>query len=177
MPCTVSQAQLHKEELGKVKLSLKASKALETRNLTMKAIFRLYNQAFSWLEHLSIPALLIGRLYVAWVFFKSGLTKLNDWDSTLLLFEYEYAVPLLPFDVAAYLATFGELVLPVFLALGLFTRKMAIGLLIVNYVAVISLEDIPVAALYLHHIWGILLGMNIIWGSGKLGLDPFLKVK
>ncbi|GLR70965.1 DoxX family protein [Agaribacter marinus] len=143
----------------------------------MKKIISLYNQVFGWLIHLEHPALLIARLYVAWVFFKSGLTKINDWESTLLLFEYEYAVPVLNFELAAYLATFGELVLPVLLAIGLFTRKAAIGLFIVNYIAVISLEDIAPAALYLHYVWGIALLGNIIWGAGKLGIDQFAKIK
>ncbi len=143
----------------------------------MKAIVNLYNTLFGWLVYLQAPALLGARLYVAWVFFKSGLTKIRDWESTLLLFEYEYAVPLLNFEFAAYLATFGELVLPVLLALGLFTRKMAIGILIINYVAVISLEDMPTAALYLHHIWGLLLAASIIWGGGKLSGDALLKIK
>ncbi|WP_395344654.1 DoxX family protein [Ningiella sp. W23] len=143
----------------------------------MKKLIELYNRTFGLLNHLDIPALLAARLYVAWVFFKSGLTKLNDWESTLLLFEYEYAVPVLDHVSAAYLATAGELILPVLLALGLFTRKAAIGLFIVNYVAVISLEDIPAAALYLHYVWGLMLIANIIWGAGKLGADKFLKIK
>lgn len=143
----------------------------------MKAIVNMYNTLFGWLVHLQSPALLGARLYVAWVFFKSGLTKIRDWESTLLLFEYEYAVPVLNFEFAAYLATFGEIVLPIFLALGLFTRHMAIGVLIINYVAVASLEDMPAAALYLHHIWGLLLVANIIWGAGKLSGDTLIKAK
>ena len=57
-------------------------------------------------------ALLLGRLYVAWVFFKAGLTKIDDWGTTLFLFEEEYSVPLLSPEFAAFLATFGELVFP-----------------------------------------------------------------
>lgn len=143
----------------------------------MKKLIELYNSIFGLLQHLDIPALLVARLYVAWVFFKSGLTKLNDWETTLFLFEYEYAVPVLDHVSAAYLATAGELILPVLLALGLFTRKAAIGLFIVNYVAVISLEDIPVAALYLHYVWGLMLIANIIWGAGKLSADKLLNIK
>nr|WP_136251770.1 DoxX family protein [Ningiella ruwaisensis] len=143
----------------------------------MNTLIGTYNRIFGLLGHLDIPALLASRLYVAWVFFKSGLTKLNDWENTLLLFEYEYAVPLLDFQTAAYLATAGEIILPILLALGLFTRKAAIGLFIVNYVAVISLEDIPVAALYLHYIWGLMLMANIVWGAGKASSDYFLKIK
>ena len=120
-------------------------------------------------------ALLLARLYVAWVFFASGLTKLDDWESTLFLFEYEYQVPALNFVVAAYLATAGEIILPVLLALGMASRFSAIGLSIVNIVAVISLEEISAAALYGHVIWGILLLSVVLWGAGKIALDHFLK--
>ena len=143
----------------------------------MKKLIDLYNTVFGKANLLAMPALLGARLYVAWVFFKSGLTKLNDWESTLLLFEYEYAVPVLNFEVAAYLATAGELVFPVLLALGLFARKSAIALFIVNYVAVISLEDIPQAAYNLHVIWGLMLLAVVIWGAEKLSADHFLKIK
>ncbi|MGB3726106.1 MAG: DoxX family protein [Glaciecola sp.] len=143
----------------------------------MKKLIEIYNQVFGLADHMAVPALLGARLYVAWVFFKSGLTKLNDWESTLLLFEYEYAVPILDFTSAAYLATFGELVLPVLLALGLFSRKAAAGLFVVNYVAVISLEDIPQAAYNLHVIWGLMLLAVVIWGAEKLSLDTIFKIK
>jgi putative oxidoreductase len=143
----------------------------------MNKIIEIYNRVFTPADYLQPLALLGARLYVAWVFFKSGLTKLNDWESTLMLFEYEYAVPLLNFELAAYLATVGELVLPVLLALGLFGRKAAAGLFIVNYVAVISLEDMPMAAYNLHLIWAGLAALVVIWGSGKLSVDNFMKIK
>lgn len=143
----------------------------------MKKLINLYNTVFGPANYLAIPALLGARLYVAWVFFKSGLTKLNDWESTLLLFEYEYAVPVLDFTSAAYLATFGELVLPVMLALGLFARKAALGLFVVNYIAVISLEDMPAAAYNLHVIWGLMALAVVIWGAEKLSLDQVFKIK
>lgn len=143
----------------------------------MKMIIALYNAIFGKADYLATPALLGARLYVAWIFFKSGLTKLNDWEGTLELFEYEYAVPILDSVSAAYLATFGELVLPVLLAIGLFSRKAALGLFIVNYVAVISLEDIPAAAYNMHLVWGLLLLAVFIWGGGKLAADKIFKIK
>ena len=143
----------------------------------MKKIINLYNAIFGKAEYLAIPALLGARLYVAWVFFKSGLTKIKNWDSTLELFEYEYAVPVLDSVTAAYLATFGELVLPVLLVLGLFARKAAIGLFIVNYIAVLSLEDMPAAAYNLHVVWGLMLLAVVIWGAEKLSVDQLLKIK
>src|SRR5881628_931209 len=65
------------------------------------------------------------RLFVAAVFFQSGLTKIANWSSTLSLFENEYAVPLLPPQVAAFLGTGVELFFPVLLVLGLGTRFAA----------------------------------------------------
>ena len=57
---------------------------------------------YSKLDYLSPVSILALRLWVAWVFFKSGMLKFNSWDSTLYLFEYEYAVPLIPFELAAF---------------------------------------------------------------------------
>ena len=78
------------------------------------------------------------RLYVGRVFLLSGLSKLGDWDATLALFRDEYRVPLLPPAVAALAGTFGETVFPVFLVLGLGARFAALGLTVVNIVAVVS---------------------------------------
>ena len=59
------------------------------------------------------PALDLGiRLWVANVFWKSGLTKIQSWDTTLALFEHEYHVPLLSPQLAALLGTATELTFP-----------------------------------------------------------------
>ncbi|UGA36772.1 DoxX family membrane protein [Chromobacterium haemolyticum] len=76
--------------------------------------------------------LLLFRLWIANVFFKSGLTKIDDWDTTILLFTEEYHVPLLPPAVAAALAAAGELGLSALLALGLGGRFAAAGLFILR---------------------------------------------
>ncbi|HEY6135548.1 MAG TPA: DoxX family protein [Rubrivivax sp.] len=131
----------------------------------------LAQRAVRALETLQPLALLWARLYVAQVFFLSGLTKLRDWDTTLALFADEYKVPLLPTGLAAVMGTGGELVLPLLLALGLFGRFAALGLFVVNAVAVISLADIQPAALQQHQFWGSLLVGLILWGPGKWSLD------
>jgi len=120
-------------------------------------------------------ALLAARCYVAWAFFSSGLTKLRDWDSTLLLFEYEYQVPVLPFELAAYLGTAGEIILPILLIIGLASRFSALGLFVVNIVAVISLEDIAAVAYAEHVLWGVLLAFVVVFNGGKLALDNLIK--
>jgi putative oxidoreductase len=131
-------------------------------------------RVIGWLESLQPLALLAARLYVAQVFFAAGLTKLRDWDTTLALFENEYAVPLLSPDVAAVLGTGGELVLPVLLALGLAGRFAAAGLSVVNVVAVLSLAEIPAAALQQHQFWGCLLLGMLLWGAGRWSADGWL---
>ena len=144
---------------------------------TLGLFTRKYYQWSDALHHVSSLALLAARIYVAWVFFKSGLTKIQDWDTTLFLFEEEYSVPLLNFEFAAYLATAGELLLPILLVLGLAARFSAIGLTVVNIVAVISLEEIAPAALYLHYVWGLLLLQVVIWGAGSIAVDKWFSQK
>jgi putative oxidoreductase len=126
------------------------------------------------LDALQPAAALLARGYVAEAFFKSGLTKLRDWDITLALFQDEYQVPLLPPDVAAVMGTGGELVLPVLLLLGLGGRLGALGLSVVNVVAVVALAEIAPAALQQHITWGILLAGVAIFGNGRWALDAWL---
>lgn len=118
-------------------------------------------------------AQLAARWQVAQVFFLSGLTKIRDWDTTLALFRDEYHVPLLPPGLAALLGTGGELVLPVLLLLGLGGRLAALGLSVVNVMAVLSLPDMPEPALNLHLFWGSLLLGLLLWGPGRLSLDAW----
>jgi putative oxidoreductase len=115
--------------------------------------------------------LLAARFYVGWAFFSSGLTKLKDWDSTLFLFEEEYQVPLLPYEIAAYLGTAAEIILPLLLMVGLASRFSALGLFFVNVVAVISLEEIAPAAFAEHILWGVLLVQVVIFSGGRFALD------
>ena len=111
---------------------------------------------------------------MAQVFFLSGLTKLRDWSVTLALFQDEYQVPLLSPEVAALMGTCGELALPVLLVLGLGGRLAALGLSVVNVVAVASLADIAPAALQQHITWGVLLGALALYGSSTFTLDHWL---
>ncbi len=143
---------------------------------TLEAPIRTINDLLS---KLSSPLLLFFRCYVGWVFFSSGWWKLNNWEQNLAVFEYEYAVPLLNYEVAAYLATFGELVFPVFLVLGLGTRFAAIAISFVNVVAVISYYATLAkgAGLALHELYGSMLLVNVIFGGGLFSLDQWFKSK
>ena len=132
----------------------------------------LHQLLVSGLTHLQPLAALLARAYVAQVFFLSGLTKLRDWSVTLFLFREEYHVPLLPPELAAVMGTAGELVL--LLVLGLGGRFAALGLSVVNVVAVLSLAEIAPAALQQHITWGVLLATLALYGSGSWTLERWL---
>jgi putative oxidoreductase len=116
------------------------------------------------------------RLYVSWQFLKSGYIKFTTWDSTLYLFTNEYHTPWLTPHDAAVAGTFGELFFPTLLVLGFMSRLSAIGLFVVNAVAVISYAQVLLAegseaALGQHILWGTLLLFLIIYGPSKISLD------
>jgi putative oxidoreductase len=135
--------------------------------------------AASALSPLQSPFLLALRLYVAWQFLKSGWLKLQDWESTLFLFEEEYRVPLLSPAVAAVLGPAGELVFPTLLIAGLLTRYAALGVSFVNVMAVVAYAHVLLgdgfeAALGQHWLWGSMLATVLLFGGGRLSLDALL---
>ena len=134
------------------------------------------NSTLTWL---SWALLLYFRCHVAVVFFKSGWWKLTNWETNLTIFEYEYQVPLLNHELAAYLATFGELVFPVFLVLGLGTRYAAILVQFINVMAVVSYYSTlsKGAGLALHQLYGVMLLTSMVYGGGAISLDYWLKRK
>jgi putative oxidoreductase len=118
----------------------------------------------------SVVALLT-RLAVAGVFWRSGRTKVSGFsirEETFFLFREEYRVPLLPADLAAYLATTAEHVLPVLLVAGLASRLSALGLL--GMTSVIQLFVFPHA--WPEHIqWAAMLLLIVARGPGAFSLD------
>ena len=146
----------------------------------LSPVSRLNEFAGRILTALQAPALLAARLYVSWVFLKSGYLKFSSWESTLGLFRDEYQVPLLPPDVAAVAGTAGELFFPVLLVLGLWGRLGALGLSAVNAMAVVSYYHVLgsegfEAALGQHLLWAVLAGAIALFGSGTLSLDHWLE--
>lgn len=138
------------------------------------AVWGMLRSVIEWAQ---APALLGARLYVAQVFWLSGLTKIRDWETTLALFENEYQVPLLSPHLAAWMGTTGELALPVLLVLGLGGRFAALGLSVVNVMAVLSLPDMPAAARSLHDLWGALLLAVLLFGPGRWSLDAWVRAR
>lgn len=125
------------------------------------------------------PLLQVGiRFWMAKIFFLSGLTKIDSWENTLFLFEYEYMVPVLPIPFAAASATAIELLAPVFLLFGLFGRLAALPMLIMSFVIQFHLGAAnPAYNNVEHYYWMLLLGCLILTGPGKFSLDAFLAKK
>ncbi|WP_108649559.1 DoxX family protein [Dongshaea marina] len=138
-------------------------------------MLNLYCKLSRWLEVWGATlVLLLARLWVASVFLKAGYLKFTSWSSTLYLFEYEYQVPFLPWEWAAYLGTATELIVPLFLVAGLFTRIFAVILFAFNAIAVISYPVLWEKGFYDHQLWGWMILTLIIWGGGKFTLDRLL---
>lgn len=115
------------------------------------------------------------RLWVANVFWKAGLTKIQTWDSTLWLFANEYQVPRPPPEAAALLGSGVELSMPVLLALGLGTRFAAGVLFAFNIIAVVSYPSLNEIGLKDHIHWGLLLLVPLFHGPGALSLDHLVR--
>lgn len=124
---------------------------------------------------------LVARLAMVTVFWRSVQTKIDGWtflgqdwkffdlnQSTFLLFKHEYQVPILPSELAAYMATFGEFFLSICLFLGFATRLSAFGLLIMT--AIIQFFVYP-DAWNLHIIWAAALLYLMKHGAGEISVD------
>jgi putative oxidoreductase len=139
----------------------------QSQSVTQRGI-----DALDWLSS-AIDLLL--RLWVANIFWKAGMSKLASWSSTLYLFEYEYAVPFLPPEIAAYIGTGVEITMPVLLAVGLATRFSALVLFVFNIIAVVSYPTLNEIGIKDHQYWGLLLLVPLFHGPGVLSLDYFIR--
>lgn len=121
---------------------------------------------------------LVARLGIASVFFLSGRTKvdgvLHVTDGTYSLFADDYALPLIPSDVAAHLAVYSEHLFSILLVLGLFTRLSALAFL--GMTLVIQVFVYP-DAWSTHLSWAAILLLLAARGGGRWSLDRALGIK
>lgn len=129
-------------------------------------------RALWWLEAVPYGVLAVPlRLAVATVFWNSAMTKLANWDTAVALFVDEYKVPLIPPEIAAYIAVSVELTTPILLVLGLLTRPAAVVLL--GMTSVIEVFVYP-QAWPTHIQWAAMLLVLLCRGPGKLSIDHLL---
>lgn len=131
------------------------------------------------LNRLTPVADLIARVWVAQIFFISGLVKIQTWQTTVMLFQHVYSVPFLPPYAAAVIATAAELILPILLVLGFGGRFVIFIFFVYNAVCAISYPFLwtaeGAAGLSQHINWALLLMLLMFHGSGKLSLDYWIR--
>jgi len=137
---------------------------------------------------------LLARVIMAAIFWTSGMTKIAfnvegitdfswsqiwnvitlNWtvsEGTYMLFEYEYNLPVIPFEWAAHMALTAELILPIALILGIFTRYAALAML--GMTLVIQILVYP-NLWSVHALWAIALLSIMTQGGGRLSVDHFI---
>ena len=150
-------------------MSMTASKPVGAVNGLMKtigAIIGLFDRIPWWLIALT------ARIALAQVFWSSAQSHLANWNTTLYLFGDTYQVPLLPPELAAYLAVTMELVTPPLLVLGLATRFTALALF--GMTMVIEIFVFP-EAWPTHIQWAAMQLMLMGRGAGSLSLDALIQ--
>ena len=130
---------------------------------------RLYARVAGALDSVSWSILVLPMRIAAFsVFWRSGTVKLDDWDGTLSLFRDEYKVPVLPPEIAAYMAAAMELGCSTLILVGLGTRFAALGL--IGMIAVIQTFVYPMA--WPDHIqWLAFLIPIVMRGAGRFSVD------
>ncbi|WP_417322765.1 DoxX family protein [Erythrobacter aureus] len=143
----------------------------------MQTLLARYDHLAAWLAS-RVPeglALLLTRVALAGIFWRSGRTKVEDGsllsisDQAYFLFEYEYSGLPIPPAIATPMATWAEHLFPILLVLGLFTRFSALSLLIMTLV--IQLFVYPEAWWQTHILWVAMAAVLVSRGGGMFSLD------
>lgn len=138
---------------------------------------------FSRIPHSAIA--LLARFSVAMTFWMSGQTKIEGlvldpvnatveagWprvsDGALELFRSEYALPLIPPELAASMAAVAEHVFPLLLLVGLASRFSALALLVMTLVIQVFVYP---SAFATHGLWAALMLYLMARGPGVVSLD------
>lgn len=150
-------------------MDMTASKPVGAERGPMKmadAVTGMFNRIPYWLIALT------ARIALAQVFWSSAQAHLANWDTTLYMFGDTYQVPLLPPDLAAYLAVTMELAMPPLLVLGLATRFAALALF--GMTLVIEIFVFP-QAWPTHIQWAAMQLVLMGRGAGSLSLDALIQ--
>ncbi len=141
------------------------------------SLFEAHEAAGRWLTTYVEPVFNVAaRIWMGKIFIDSGLARVANWNSQEFLFGEEYKLGLFPPKLWAIVTTGCELVLPVLLFVGLFTRVPALGLFIMTAVIhfVVGYANDDYLAPY-HYVWMLAFGYLFIRGGGPLSIDGLIK--
>ncbi len=149
----------------------------------------LVDSLMAWLNGIPHSVIvLLARVSIATTFWLSGQTKIEGLvldpiglqaqlgfpqvsPEALELFRSEYALPLLPAELAAPMAAFAEHLFPLLLVVGLASRLSAFALLVMTLVIQIFVYP---DAWPTHGVWATCLLYIIARGPGVLSLDHLI---
>ena len=119
------------------------------------------------------------RLYIARIFYNTGIVRVNSWDSQEFLFMEIHPVPYLAPSLAAPITTFGEIALAVAFAFGFLGRLSGLGLLIMAMVIQFVVAQTPQGidngiGNNVHYLWMLLCLIVAVNGPGKLSVDRLI---
>lgn len=162
----------------------------------MIQLFRTAANDFEQFAATNLPSLasLVLRLTIARMFFKAGWLKLTNQEGAADLFQYEWfsdenwwmvqigaeEIPRLLAVILGLLATFGEIVLPILLVLGLFTRFAAAGLMVMTLVIVTLVYPLwtpdGLRFWWNDHVWWFAILLAVMaFGGQKFSVDYWRK--
>lgn len=152
-------------------------------------VIALFDSLIAWLNRIPHGVMaVLARVSIAATFWLSGQTKIEGLvldpiglqaqlsfpqvsPEALDLFRSEYALPLLPAELAAPMAAFAEHLFPLLLVIGLASRLSAFALLVMTLV--IQMFVYP-DAWPTHGVWATCLLYIIARGPGALSLDHLI---
>ena len=129
-------------------------------------------RARAWARRVPSSPIELGmRLAVGATLFRSGMNKLQSFDTAIALFRDEYRLPLLPPELAAYMGTAVEVSAPVLLVFGVFARLGAAALLVMTLTIqfLVYPENWPE-----HLMWASILAYVLRNGPGALSIDRLI---
>lgn len=138
--------------------------------MSAQKIYQFFSNIFDVLDKWLSPLwFLYVRYWLGKAFFKSGLVSISDWKGNVDLFRYEFKVPIIPPEIAAFTSTAVELICPIMLIFGVGTRIGALGIL--STAVIIELT-------YIHHLdhilWILASSLLILKGAEKISIDYIL---
>ncbi len=137
----------------------------------LAGFFNLSSTFFLRLKVAAWPVIDLGmRVWLAQIFFVSGVIKVTHWQTALNLAATEYPVSWMSPVTAAYTGAAIELIAPIFLVLGLMTRYAAIPMLILSLV--IQFSYLPFDN---QLFWAVIFGWYVIQGAGPISADNLLR--
>ncbi len=112
---------------------------------------------------------LLARIYLFYVFMKSGWLKFQDfmdgsWDRVVLLFKNDFKMPF-P-EIIAPIATISEVLFPILLLVGVFSRFSALVLF-----ALALMIELTYQHHFAHLVWMFLAASIFLKGPGALSID------